>query len=290
MKRRILIVSALCLAALVPTVANAAPVMRGTATVRADPGQTTASTKILKVQNAAGSDVATVDIEGDLVCRDITASGTFSWSQSNLTSDLTVNTDKFAVTATNGNVNVGPNKFTVAGATGNTVIAGTATSTGDLKVGAAAGTFNVTAASGNTVANGTVTSTGNFKVGASAGTFNVTAASGNTVIGGSLQTGSALTGGTLATVKGIFTWTSGSTNISSIASKGVGTQTFTLAGLASGDFVWLSAAGGDYDFTNLTQNCKVTAADTITCVIVNNSGGAIDPSAQTFTFFVVDVT
>ena len=48
--------------------ALAGPTMRGQTIIRADPGQTTASTKIFKVQNAAGTEEASIDIEGDLAC------------------------------------------------------------------------------------------------------------------------------------------------------------------------------------------------------------------------------
>jgi hypothetical protein len=249
--------------------------------LRVPASQTTASSKILTLKNAAGTDKFTVDIEGDVVCNDITIAGTTTISGAVAYPDgLTAGAAGITAVASSGNIAVNTNKFTVAAASGNTVVAGTLGVTGNVAVNT--DKFTVAAASGNTAIAGDVAVATNK--------FTVAAASGNTVVAGSLQAGAAISGATLATVKGIMTWTSESTNLSPIASKGVGTQNFTLTGVAAGDVVQLIAWSGDFDGANLVFSAYVSAADTITLTMVNNSAGSIDPSAQTFTFLVIDRT
>lgn len=92
-----------------------------------------------------------------------------------------------------GNLSVNTNKFNVTAASGNTAIAGTANVVGDLSV--ATNKFNVTAASGNTAIAGTANVVGDFSI--ATNKFNVTAASGNTAVAGTLTAAGAtlLTGG-----------------------------------------------------------------------------------------------
>ena len=82
-----------------------------------------------------------------------------------VTGDVTVNTDKFKVTAVDGSLAIASNKFNVAGASGNTLIAGT--------LGVA----------GATTLSSTVDVTDDFNVNSK---FTVTAASGDTAVAGTL--------------------------------------------------------------------------------------------------------
>ena len=82
-----------------------------------------------------------------------------------VSNDMTVNTDKFKVTADDGSLAIATNKFNVAGASGNTLIAGT--------LGVA----------GATTLSSTVDVTDDFNVNSK---FTVTAASGDTAVAGTL--------------------------------------------------------------------------------------------------------
>ena len=82
-----------------------------------------------------------------------------------VSNDMTVNTDKFKVTADDGSLAIASNKFNVAGASGNTLIAGT--------LGVA----------GATTLSSTVDVTDDFNVNSK---FTVTAASGDTAVAGTL--------------------------------------------------------------------------------------------------------
>ena len=99
--------------------------------------------------------------------------------------------------AVTGNVTVNTNKFTVTAASGNTLIAGTLALTSDLAI--ATNKFTVTAASGNTVVGGTLGVTSDVAV--NTDKFTVAASSGNTVVAGTLTTTGAITatGGIAAT-------------------------------------------------------------------------------------------
>jgi len=108
--------------------------------------------------------------------------------------------------ACSGSFAIATNKFTVAGTTGNTVVAGTLAVTGASTLTGATGVigdfavntnkFNVTAASGNTAVAGTLEVAGASTLTGATGVvgdfavntnkFNVTAASGNTAIAGTL--------------------------------------------------------------------------------------------------------
>ena len=106
---------------------------------------TTASSKVLKVQSGAGVDKFTVDIEGDVVCHDITASGSFTRSTDDFATGLTIATDAAAF-ATAGTLRIGTggaSNFTVSAAgavvVGSTLqVTGVSTLTGGLTIGTGA--------------------------------------------------------------------------------------------------------------------------------------------------------
>ena len=159
----------------------------------------------------------------------VSGASTFS-STVGITGNLSVNTDKFTVTASSGNTAVGgtldvtgattvggtlgvtgnvavnTDKFTVAASTGNTAIAGTLDATGNFAVNT--NKFTVAASSGNTVVAGTINVsgaaalsstlgvTGNFAV--NTDKFTVAASTGNTAIAGTLTvSGTSSFNGTL---------------------------------------------------------------------------------------------
>ena len=90
--------------------------------------------------------------------------------------DVDVNSGKFAVTASDGSLAISSNKFTVAGDTGNTVVAGT------LDAG---GTTLSSLSSGAATLSSTLNVAGDVDV--NSGKFAVTAASGDTSVGGTLS-------------------------------------------------------------------------------------------------------
>lgn len=126
-----------------------------------------------------------------------------------LSGNITVNTNKFTVTASSGNtaiagtlavtgvtslsdvlnvtgnLNVNTNKFNVTASSGNTAIAGTLGVTGATTLSS---TLNV---SGAATLSSTLALTGDFAV--NTNKFNVTASSGNTAIAGTLSVSSAVT-------------------------------------------------------------------------------------------------
>lgn len=124
------------------------------------------------------------------------ASGAAALTATTLTAGRTTLTDTISGTVARftGNVGIGTtdyNKFTVAGTTGNTAIAGTlgvtgaSTLTGNVTVGSSK--VVVTAASGNTAIAGTLSAVGNVGIGTTDyNKFTVAGTTGNTVIAGTL--------------------------------------------------------------------------------------------------------
>lgn len=160
-----------------------------------------------------------------------------------------------------GDIDFASGKFTVAGATGNTVIAGTLSVTGNLSLtglSAVTGTFS-----------GAVSSGGNFSVGGS--NFTVASASGNTTIAGTLLAGAT-------TLTGALGVTGGGTFSGDVAVNG-GDLTTTNTGICS--IFNTNAAtiniGGDTTAINMGgSNSTVTMADD--CDVTNNFtvGGTAD--------------
>jgi len=69
-------------------------------------------------------------------------------------------------------------------------------------------------------------------------------------------------------LKGSATWNPGS-----IADGDEETTTVTVTGAVVGDY---AIASFSVDVADLTLDAQVTAADTVTCVLSNNTGGAVD--------------
>jgi hypothetical protein len=127
----------------------------------------------------------------------LTATGTLA-----LSGDFAVNTDKFTVasasgntlvagtlsvtgaSALTGNLAINTDKFTVTAASGNTLVAGTLAVTG-------AATLSSTLAAGNTTITGTLAASGNVAI--NTDKFTVAAASGNTLVAGTLAVTGAST-------------------------------------------------------------------------------------------------
>jgi len=74
-------------------------------------------------------------------------------------------------------------------------------------------------------------------------------------------------------LEGSDTWDPGSINDGAEEAKEV-----TVTGAALGDF---ALASFSLDVADLVLNAQVTAADTVTCVLANNTGGAIDLASGT---------
>lgn len=100
-----------------------------------------------------------------------------------------------------GNFDINTTSFTVAGASGNTVIGGTLGLTGNLSINT--NKFTVAASSGNTVIAGTLALSSSSDIAVNTNKFTVAASSGNTLVAGTL----AVTGATTHT--GAVTLTGG---------------------------------------------------------------------------------
>ena len=273
---------------------------------------TTASSKVLKVQNGAGVDKFTVDIEGDVVCHDITASGSFTRATDDFATGLTVATNAAAF-ATAGSLRIGTagaSNFTVsaAGAVG---IAGLLTATGGISV--AAGAFAVATTTGVQTstalinANGGIAvNTDKFVVATSTGDlsmttnkFTVQSSSGNTLIAGTLTVTGALAanGGITTTsiaatgilsgfLRAIISAASGTTNLTAAQSgakcvnTGTGsTTTFQLPAAAAGlafTFIEAGNAAGEIRILPAAGDIivgKTDASDTGTGIATASGAG-----------------
>ena len=80
--------------------------------------------------------------------------------------------------------------------------------------------------------------------------------------------------GGVAEFTGSATWDPGS-----IADGDEEAVEVTVTGAALGDFV--TGVSFSLDVADLVLNVSVTAADTVTCILANNTGGAIDLSSGT---------
>ena len=84
----------------------------------------------------------------------------------------------------------------------------------------------------------------------------------------------------LVTLQGVTGVLSGSAtwDADSIADGDEEAKEVTVTGAALGDFVLVSAS---IDTTDLALTAQVTAADTVTCLLLNNTGGAINLGSMT---------
>jgi hypothetical protein len=100
------------------------------------------------------------------------------------------------------------------------------------------------------------------------------------VPGGGTQTGTQVSLSTFAVtqLKVTTTW-----DPASIASGAEEAKEITVAGAALGDF---AIASFSLDVTDLTLNASVTAANTITVVLTNNTGAAVNLASGTLAVLV----
>lgn len=79
--------------------------------------------------------------------------------------------------------------------------------------------------------------------------------------------------GALVPLSGSDTWNAGS-----IADGDEEAKEVTVTGAALGDFAMASLS---IDVADLVLNANVTATNTVTCVLANNTGGAVDLASAT---------
>ena len=138
------------------------------------------------------------DTGNTVVAGTLNATGAATLSSTlDVAGDVDVNSGKFAVTASDGSLAISSNKFTVAGDTGNTVVAGTLNATGATTLSSTldvagdvdvnSGKFAVTASDGSLAI-----SSNKFTV-AGTNKFTVAGDTGNTVVAGTLNATGATT-------------------------------------------------------------------------------------------------
>lgn len=135
--------------------------------------------------------------------------GTSSLAALNMSGDLAIATNKFTVAAASGNTLIAG----TLGVTGNTSLTGTLGVNGDVRFGDSGSSyFTVAAATGNTVVAGTLGVSGAVALGANASfaintnKFTVDSTNGNTVVGGTLQVTGAITASSTLAVTGNLTY------------------------------------------------------------------------------------
>jgi hypothetical protein len=177
----------------------------------------------------------------------VTVQGVFTANvASNLIGDVSVNTNKFNITAASGNtaiagdVAVATNKFTVAAASGNTLVAGTLNVTGVTTlsnslnvtgdVAVATNKFTIASATGNTLVAGILSVSGNVAV--ATNKFTVASSTGNTLVAGTFD------------VTGITTLAS---TLNVTGNVAVATNKFTVAASTGNTLV-----AGTFDATGVT--------------------------------------
>jgi hypothetical protein len=148
-------------------------------------------------------------------------------------------------------------------------------SNSNVTVGAGAGSLIVNSAGGNdlTVSETAVTRSGNIAI--NPGASNSVTSNGKLSVTGAVTIG----GGTPIT--GILA-SSTTTDLSSI---GNGTETdvqITVTGAAVGDVVAIGMPDGVFNTNDVVVRAWVSAADTVTIRIANNSGSSIDPGSETY--------
>ncbi len=184
--------------------------------------------------------------------------------------DLIVgSTEKFAVTKA-GDVRVNTDKFTIAGATGNTAIAGDVAVNTDK--------FTVAASSGNTAVGGTLAVTGVASFTAAALSAGATGGIGYaTGAGGTVtQASSRTTGVTINKVAGAITL------VSAAGSATPATFTVTNSAVAATDVVLVSQKSGTDKY-----DVKVTAVSAGSFDITFNTTGGTTTEQPVFNFAVI---
>ena len=168
------------------------------------------------------------DTGNTVVAGTLNATGAATLSSTlDVAGDVDVNSGKFAVTASDGSLAISSNKFTVAGDTGNTVVAGTLNATG-------AATLSSTL----DVAGDVDVNSGKFAVTASDGSlaissnkFTVAGDTGNTVVAGTLNATGAATLSSTLDVAGDVDVNSGKFAVTaSDGSLAISSNKFTVAG------------------------------------------------------------
>ena len=101
-----------------------------------------------------------------------------------------------------------------------------------------------------------------------------------TLIGNQLSTAPTLTGSYTDRVVGLNTGgdlqESNSWNPANIGVGSFGAQAWTVTGAEVGDFLLYSA---EIDLQNMVLSCSIISADTVECVLANNTAGALDLGA-----------
>ena len=151
------------------------------------------------------------------------------------------------LTSVSGGLTLNTNKFTVAGATGNTLIAGTLDVTGDVTVNT--DKFTVTASSGNVTASGTIT--------ADSLSSNDGITAGGAISGSSLSAGTGtITGGTITATK-------------FVKSNGTDTQFLKADGSVDSN-VYITSSGSAANANNINISATTSTDTTTSLVLVGN--------------------
>ena len=247
---------------------------------------------------------------------DVTGAATLS-STLDVAGDVDVNSGKFAVTASDGSLAISSNKFTVAGDTGNTVVAGTLNATGAATLSSTldvagdvdvnSGKFAVTASdgslaissnkftvagdTGNTVVAGTLNATGAATlsstldvagdVDVNSGKFAVTASDGSLAISSNKFTVAGDTGNTV--VAGTLNATGAATLSSTLDVAGcvdVNSGKFASIGRVAGDFVEQVHVAGDTGNTVVAGTLNATGAATLSSTL--DVAGDVDVNSGKF--------
>jgi hypothetical protein len=178
-----------------------------------------------------------------------------------------------------GNLAVNTNKFAVDATSGNTIVAGTFSSTGDLAVNT--NKFTVAASSGNTAiagtlsVTGTTSLTGNLAV--NTDKFTVNATSGNTIVAGTLTVNGNTTIVGDLTVQGTTT----TVNSTAVAISDINltlAKDATTAAQANGAGLTISGANATFTYVSTTDTWNFNKD-----IVAPNFTGAVTGNASTAT-------
>ncbi len=265
--------------------AGAAAGSKGLLIIQARPDQTTASTKLLSIRNAAGTEKVSADIEGDLVCHDLTVSGSFTLPATDFASGMTTTT----ITATgaaafNAGLSVDSPAFVVANTTGALTTTGAMAANGGFSVDSPA--FVVADTTGALTTTGAIAANGGFSVDSPAfviaDTTGAITTTGAAAFNGGLSVDSpaftvANTTGDVATT-GALSVTGASTLTGAVAANGgLSTTTVAATGIISGGLRQIiSAASGSTQLTAAQSGALVVntgTSSTTTFVLPSAAAG-----------------